>query len=149
MTTTIAQISDKQYEQAKACALFGKVMSRGKDNKPTHFVVPGKDAKQYEVFFRRDEIGQITAKCYASTMNGLGPTCKGSINICYHILGALIISAEEAGYELIRNNGNINNILQEKILYIRHNNNTGKYKSFIFRKKKGMGAEKALKDLGY
>ena len=142
----VVNIRKDQLDKARAAANFGKITGfRG--NKPSAFLMPGSDGKQYRVYFRR-EGGIINAECFVQTSIGEVP-CKGGKRICYHMLAALIMSAENGGYKLVRNNGEINKIYQEKTLSLKHK--FGKVvKSFVFYKeKKKKSAETALKELGF
>ena len=146
----VVDISEAQYEKAIAASLFGKILSYSK-SKPAAFLLPGTNGKQYQVFFKRDG-NKINYECFVDIDGQIGPVCKGVKNICYHAIAALIMSAKESGYELIRNNGNVKNLYsEEKELFLKHRNYASKkYKSFIFKKiENKKTAEECIKEMGF
>ena len=73
---------------------FVKVQDRDSVGRIKSVLVPGSDAKTYEVIVRR--LNKITTECILDTGSG-GLPCKGNRSKpCYHSIAALIINANEA-----------------------------------------------------
>lgn len=91
-----------RIRRARSTLPFVKVNSTDASNRPKDLYVPGSRSKLYNVLLKRTP-DMIVAECFVVNHNI--PTgsvrCLGSLNsVCYHIVGALMFSAEEKGYDV-------------------------------------------------
>lgn len=85
-----------RFQKAKLIAKMGlcKVMQRDAKGRARHVIVPGTDAKQYNVYLTRQH-GSLHAECELVTGNG-AVTCRGNqVTLCTHALSAILVSAED------------------------------------------------------
>lgn len=80
---------------------FVHVLSRDDKGRPTRLLVPGHEGRLYKVDLERN--GKLEATCRQVGESGtvFYADCKGAQrNICYHILAACMVAAEEQGKEV-------------------------------------------------
>ena len=95
-------------ESAKNAVEFCRIAGRDKDGKANWIEVPGHKAKRYFVKIRRIEhngdIRRLDTDCWLDTMKGkqLCPSIGNKAeSLCYHVLAAIMVVAEDAGYQVI------------------------------------------------
>lgn len=87
-----------RFQKAKLIAKMGlcKIVQRDAKGRARHVIVPGTEAKQYNVYLSRQN-GSIHAECELITGNG-AVGCRGNhVTFCTHALSAILASAE--GFE--------------------------------------------------
>ena len=82
--------------KAKAAMHFSKVMQCDADGKPKVFIVPGSEAKQYQVILRRNNGKMSVEVNLLIGNNGTKPLYTPTIS--YHGMCAVMLAAQEAGY---------------------------------------------------
>lgn len=88
-------------QSARNVKEFVHVLERDGQGRPTRLLVPGHEGKLYEVDLERN--GKLEADCHQVGESGtvFYAHCKGAQhNICYHILAACMVAAEEQGKEV-------------------------------------------------
>ena len=87
-------------EKASAIVYAGLTRVQGytQDRKIKTVLVPGSDAKRYQVILRRPKNGIITTECRVEASSNGYVDCKGNSNgsLCYHSLAAIETAAREA-----------------------------------------------------
>lgn len=78
-------------KKARAAAQFTKVLTSDKQGRVVKVLLPGSEAKQYEVILRRN--GHLSAECNLTTAIGRKPCQGNQITLCYHALAAVIVAA--------------------------------------------------------
>lgn len=86
--------------KARAAAMFGKVSERDAQGRVKVVLVPGSEAKLYQVIIRRSE-NSLTTECNLQTSMGNVP-CKGNTKstVCYHSMAALLLASEEKNVDV-------------------------------------------------
>lgn len=81
----------ERSRKARAAALFAKVLTRDKQGRIVKVLLPGSEAKQYEVILRRN--GHLSGECNLIIGVGLKPCSGNQHAVCYHVLAAILIAA--------------------------------------------------------
>lgn len=78
--------------KARAAALFGKVTERDAQGRAKVVLVPGSEAKLYQIIIRRND-NHISCECNCQTSLG-NVACKGNgKTVCYHSMAALVVAS--------------------------------------------------------
>lgn len=80
--------------KARAAALFGKIAERDGEGRVKVVLVPGSEAKVYQVIIRRNN-NLMTCECNCQTSLGNVPCQGNDKTVCYHSMAALILSGGE------------------------------------------------------
>ena len=93
-----------RVEKASAAVFFSKVEKREKDGRAKVFIVPGSQAKQYQVILRRFVDSETNLQAMSVEVNlltGNGTLPLHTPTISYHGMCAVQITAAEANYKVI------------------------------------------------
>ena len=95
------RIKDVAYRVAKAKAAmhFSKVMQCDADGKPKVFIVPGSEAKQYQVILRRNNGKMSVEVNLLIGNNGTKPLYTPTVS--YHGMCAVMLAAQDSGYKIV------------------------------------------------
>jgi len=78
---------------------FVYVLARDCEGRPSQFLVPGHEGRQYKITLKRN--GKLRAECQQVGSIMHFTACKGNQRcVCYHVLAACIVSASEQSKEL-------------------------------------------------
>lgn len=92
-----------RVEKANAAMFFSSTTQYTKDGKPKVFIIPGSQAKQYQVILRRiaNNNGGISMTVEVNLLTGFGIKLLVTSTVSYHGMCAVQMAAQESGYKVM------------------------------------------------